>query len=137
MKLTNQLAKWSNVGVLVLRLAIAVIFFVHGAHKWSMWNMEPSAEMHSSMLIILKILSIAEPLAALAITIGYMTPLAAIGLIVDMLGAINVRMNVAHTPFMGMPAPGWEFEFMILAGLICLLFIGPGKYSIEGRRAKT
>ncbi|HXX64400.1 MAG TPA: DoxX family protein [Bacteroidota bacterium] len=134
MKLTTTLMKWNSVGVLVLRLAIAVIFFVHGAHKWGMWGMEPSAEMHASMLLIIKILSIAEPLAALAITIGYLTPIATIGLIVDMLGAINLKMNITNTPFMGMPAPGWEFEFMILAGLICLLFVGPGKYSIDGRR---
>ncbi|HUI66435.1 MAG TPA: DoxX family protein [Bacteroidota bacterium] len=137
MKLTTTLMKWNNVGILALRLAIAIIFFVHGAHKWGMWGMEPSAEMHSSMLWILRILSVAEPLAALAITIGYLTPIAAIGLIVDMLGAINLKMNISHTPFMDLPAPGWEFEFMILAGLICLLFIGPGKYSIEGRPPKA
>jgi putative oxidoreductase len=137
MKLTARLAKWNNVGILVLRLALATIFIVHGLHKWSMWGMEPSAELHASMLTILKILSIAEPLAAIALIIGYLTPVATIGLIVDMLGAINVKMNIAHTPFMDMPGPGWEFEFMILAALICLLLSGPGKISIEGRRTST
>ena len=134
MKLSSWFSRWSNVGILVLRLALAAIFFVHGLQKWRMWGMEPSEQLHSSMLTILKILSVAEPLAALALVIGYLTPFASIGLIIEMLGVINLKINVLHLQFREDIGSGWEFEFLILAALVCLLLTGPGRFSIEGRR---
>ena len=134
MKLTSWLGKWNNAGLLVLRLAIAVMFIVHGLNKWSMWGMEPSEQLQASMLTIMKILSIAEPLAGLAMIIGYLTPVAAIGLIAEMLGAVNLKVNVLHLRFTEAQSTGWELEFMIIAALVCLLFTGPGRFSIEGRR---
>jgi putative oxidoreductase len=115
----------------VLRLAIGVIFIAHGTMKWSMWGMEPSEHMSSAMLTIFKILSIAEPLGAVAIMLGFLTRVAAIGLSIIMIGAINSKINVMNIGFMARQGTGWEFDFLILSSVICLLFLGAGKISVD------
>ncbi|MBI4428791.1 MAG: DoxX family protein [Ignavibacteriales bacterium] len=70
--------------------------------KWSMWGMEASDQMPSSMLTIMKILSIAEPLGGLAMILGFLTPLAAVGLSIVMLGAINMKIFAWGLKFMEM-----------------------------------
>lgn len=131
MKLVPNLNRFGDYGLIALRLAIGIIFLVHGTMKWKMWGMEPSEHLSASMLTIFKILSIAEPLGAIAIIIGFLTPYAAIGLSIIMIGTISMKINVMHLSFMARGATGWEFDTMILAGLMCLLFLGPGKISVD------
>jgi len=136
MKLLPDLSRFGDFGLVVLRLAIGIIFLFHASLKWKMWGMEPSEQLSASMLTIFKILSIAEPLGAIAIIIGFLTPYAAIGLSIVMIGAINMKINVMHLSFMARGATGWEFETMILAGLVCLLFLGPGKIAVDRKLFK-
>ena len=131
MKLVPNLSRFGDFGLVALRLAIGIIFLVHGTLKWKMWAMEPSESLSASMLTIFKILSIAEPLGAIGIIIGLLTPYAAIGLSTVMIGVIIRKISVMHLSFMARGATGWEFDTMILAGLVCLLFLGPGKYSVD------
>lgn len=131
MKLVPNLTRFGDIGLIALRLAIGIIFLVHGTFKWRMWEMEPSEHLSATMLTIFKILSIAEPLGAVAIILGFLTPYAAIGLSIVMIGAINMKINVMHLGFMARQGTGWEFEIMILAGLICILFLGSGKFSVD------
>jgi putative oxidoreductase len=136
MKLVPNLTRFGDVGLIALRFSIGIIFLVHGTYKWRMWEMVPSEHLSATMLTIFKILSIAEPLGAVAIIVGFLTPYAAIGLSIVMIGTINMKINVMHLSFMARGATGWEFDTMILAGLICLLFIGPGKFSVDKKLFK-
>ncbi len=83
------------------------------------------------MLTILKILSIAEPLGAVAMIVGFWTPLAAIGMSLLMVGVINMKINTWHLGFIAQQSTGWELDFIILCALLCILFVGPGKISLE------
>lgn len=136
MKLLPNLTRFGDFGLVALRLAIGIIFLVHGTLKWKMWGMEPSENLSAAMLTIFKILSIAEPLGAGAIIVGFLTPYAAIGLSIIMIGVLNLKINVMHLGFMARQGTGWEFEIMILAGLLCLLLLGPGKISVDTRLFK-
>jgi putative oxidoreductase len=136
MKLIPNLTRFGDAGLVFLRLAIGIIFLVHGTMKWKMWGMETSEHLSASMLTIFKILSIAEPLGAIGVIIGLLTPYATIGLSTVMIGVIIRKISVMHLSFMQHQGTGWEFEFMILAGLICLLFVGPGKFSLDKRLFK-
>jgi len=136
MRFISNLNRFGDAGRLVLRLAIGIIFLVHGTMKWSMWNMEPSEQLSASMLTIIKILSIAEPLGGVAIILGLLTPYAAIGLSIIMIGAINAKINLMNIGFAAQQTTGWEFDFLILSGLVCILFIGAGKFSVDGRLSK-
>lgn len=133
MAFLSGLTRFNNFGLLILRLAVGTIFLVHGLMKWSMWSMQPSEQIPASMLTIAKILSIAEPLGAVAIILGFLTPFAAIGLSIVMIGAINLKMNVMNLGFTEQQGTGWEFDFLILACLVTLLFTGAGKFSL-GRK---
>jgi putative oxidoreductase len=130
MKILNGIPGMNSVGLFFLRLVLGIIFIVHGSMKWGMWS-NPPAQMSDSMIIIMKILSISEPLGGLALIIGFLTVFAAIGLNISMIGALIMKLMVMHAPFMSMSSTGWEFDLLIIAGLFCLMFCGPGRYSID------
>ena len=131
MKIFSKLTRFSDWGLLVLRLGIAIIFFAHGMMKTSVWSMQPSEQLPASMLTILKMLSIAEPLGAVAMILGFWSQLAAIGMSVLMLGVINMKITMMHASFIGEQTTGWELDFIVLCSALCILFTGPGKISLE------
>src|SRR5207245_8950630 len=104
----HQLGDWA---VVALRLGVGAIFLVHGWQKQAMWKMQPSPQMPAGLLSLLKVLSIAEPLGALAVLSGLLTQLAAAGFCLVMLGAIRLKSSQMHKGFSG--DGGWEFEFKI------------------------
>ncbi|HVH66708.1 MAG TPA: DoxX family protein [Gemmatimonadales bacterium] len=129
MSILSGLHQFGDWGLLALRLGVGVIFWVHGSQKRAMWKMQPSAQLPAGMLSILRMLSIAEPLGALATIFGLLTQLAAVGFILDMLGAIRLKATQLHKGFTG--EGGWEFEFLLLVGAIALLFLGAGKFALD------
>lgn len=121
----------SDIGLLALRLAIGAIFWVHGTQKKAMWKMSPSEQMPAKMLTTMKILSIAEPLGALAMFAGFLTRPAAAGLGIIMFGALYLKKNKWNMPFTAMDKLGWEFDLIILAGCVALLSMGGGSWSVD------
>lgn len=119
----TTLQKNKDVSILVLRLAIAGIFLVHGYMKWQ--DFETAAP-------LFKLLAVVEPLGGIAMLIGLLTRWAGTGLGIIMLGAIYMKMgNVGLTGFAGQG--GWEFDALILASCIMIMTTGAGKYSVDAR----
>ena len=137
MKWFTGLTRFNEVGLLILRRAIGSIFLVHGTAKWGMWGLEPSEQLPAAMLTIMKILSVAEPLGGVAMILGFLTPFAAVGLGIVMLGAINTKISAMGLKFMEMQSAGWEFDFLIFCSLVCILTSGPGRYSVDKRMLKS
>jgi len=131
MNLSEKLNKFSDVGLLILRLAIGIIFIKHGMYKWQMWGMQPSDQLPASMLTLFKVLSVAEPLGGLSMIAGLLTPLTAVCMSVLMLGVINMKINVMHVGFIAGQTTGWELDFLVLCSALCILFTGPGKISLK------
>ena len=109
-----SLHRFSDVALLLLRLALGTVFLVHGLPKRHLWKAQPSPQMPAGMLRNLRILSIAEPAGALGLIFGFLTQLAALGLCVSMLGALQFLITQVHRKFKEAQAPGWEFELMLL-----------------------
>lgn len=126
MDLLNSLTTYSDWGLLGLRLTVGVIFFVHGKAKWAMWKTQPSAQMPAQMLGVMKVLSIIEPLAGLALIAGLWTQVAAAGLALIMLGALYFKIKVWKSPFTSQTSTGWEFDLVLLAANLAILTTGPG-----------
>lgn len=122
----HHLSDW---GLLVLRLGVGVPFLVHGIQKQAMWKMQPSAQMPASLLSILRLLSIAEPLGGVATITGFLTQLAAVGFIIVMLGAINLKARQMHKRFTG--DGGWELDYGLLCAAIALVILGAGRISLD------
>ena len=59
------------------------------------------------------------------------TQIAVIPLIIIMIGAIILKMTQLNTGFSSMEATGWEFDLMILAGLVLLFLAGPGDLAVQ------
>jgi putative oxidoreductase len=129
MGVLSNLHQFSDWGLLVLRLGVGTVFLVHGSQKWAMWKMQPSAQMPAGLLTLLRVLSVAEPLGALATLGGLLTQVAAVGFILVMSGAIRFKVTQLHKGFSG--DGGWEFEFLLLVGAFALLVLGAGRYSLD------
>ncbi len=104
-------------------------FWVHGTSKRAMWKMAPSAQMPGGLLSTLRLLSIVEPLGAVAAFAGFLMQPAAVGFVVIMLGAIRLKAAQMHRGFS--VDGGWELDFMLLTAAIALVFLGAGAISLD------
>lgn len=129
MEFLANLHQLTDVGLLALRIVVGAIFLVHGTQKWAMWKMQPSAQMPAGMISMMKFLSIVEPLGGLAMLIGFLTQFAAVGLGIIMIGAIQLKASQMHKKFSG--EGGWEFDLILLAAAIALLFSGAGQFAAD------
>lgn len=131
MSFLAALHRYSDIALLIMRLALGTVFLYHGLPKRGLWSAQPSAQLPAGMLRNLRILSIAEPAGALGLIFGFLTQLAGIGLVIVMLGAINVLRTKAHKKFKEEHSAGWEFEFLLLIVALSLAILGGGKYALD------
>ncbi len=122
----HELNDWA---LLALRLGVGITFLVHGLQKRAMWKAQPSAQMPASLLGVLRLLSVAEPLGGLAVLTGFLSQLAAAGLAIVMMGAIRLKVAVLHKRFTG--DGGWELDFILLAAAIALFILGAGQLALD------
>lgn len=135
-----------GMGLLVLRVAYAAVFFLHGAAKlfgndisfvqemlaMAGWNL-PSG--------FLWIIAVFEIVAALALFTGFMASFASGLLALEMLAAV-VMFHV-HEGFFIVAVPnvplayGFEYHLALISGLVCLAVAGPGAWALGGRRRAT
>lgn len=115
-----SLYEYADLGFVLLRLTIATIFLVHGPKKLS-GNMGP----------FMTFIGAAETVGALAVLVGFLTQLAALGLGIIMAGAISKKIFEWHIPFTAKDKTGWEFDLMILAGCIVLMTLGSGLFGLD------
>ncbi len=122
----HSLSDWA---LLILRIDLAATFLIHGIQKLKMWKMEPSQQLSPAMLNIFRILSIAEPLGAVALLFGFLTQLAALGIAIIMVGASIMKSRKMHKKFH--ETGGWELDTALLAGALILIAIGAGAISLD------
>lgn len=124
----TQLLQYNDVGLLLLRIAIAVVFLYHGLPKLS------KSKMMSQMMGIpagmIFMLGIVESLASLGIAFGIYTQLSALLLAIVMMGAINMKMMKWGVPFAASDKTGWEFDFILLFASVAVLLGGGGSIGI-------
>ena len=127
--------KYQNAVLLILRIITAAIFYVAAYFKFPFWSHAPEG-MSTFLLFTTRLLSIAEPLGATAVLFGFLTRLAAVGMIIILLGAIYVSQSVYGIGFVTPTSPGWNFPLAVLAGCLILTAFGAGKWSIDNNRQK-
>jgi putative oxidoreductase len=121
-----QLARLSDLGFLLLRLMVGVVFITSG------WNdlKDPAARSKSVGLSkgFTMFLGAAEVAGSLGVMFGVLTQLAALGLVVVMLGAIQKKIFVWHTGFWGEKAQGWHYDLMLVVMNLVIIFTGGGRW---------
>lgn len=116
-------------GLLALRLVLGIIFMYHGYPKIK--NPEMMAETFGGNKNFPMALGFFEFVAGLLVLFGLYTQFAVIVFIVVMLGALYFKIEKWKIPFFAQQTTGWEFDLLILATSIALLFLGAGSYSLD------
>ena len=138
------------VGPTVLRLALGVVFFGHGAQKlFGVWGGDgPTGtaaffnQLGLTPAYILGLgVGIVELLGGLLLIAGFFTLPVSTVLAVDMAVAIwkvhlanGFFLNWKNAPGVG---HGFEYNLVLLAGLVALMCTGPGALSFDSRRLRS
>jgi putative oxidoreductase len=73
-------------------------------------------------------LGVAEVAGSLGVVFGVLTQLAALGLILIMLGAIQKKIFVWHIGFWGEKTYGWHYDLMLVVMNLVILFSDGGRW---------
>lgn len=125
----EQLVQYSDIGLLILRLAVAIIFAYHALPKLK--NAKGMAQMVSMPAGMVFMLGVIEFLSSVGLVLGIYTQLAALLLAIVMIGAIYFKTAKWRVPFAAMDKTGWEFDFILLAANVAILLSGGGSIGIQ------
>lgn len=120
-----QLLRFSDVALLCLRLLVAAVFFESGRRHAS----DPVGRAASIGLSsgTTRILGWVEMAAALGVALGLLTQVAALGLMLVMLGAIQKKLFEWHIGFWGENTYGWHYDLLFLVANLVILTTGGGR----------
>ncbi|MEK7499747.1 MAG: DoxX family protein [Patescibacteria group bacterium] len=119
-----ELSSYSDLGLLILRVAVGAVFLAHGPIKITKANtMSQGMGVHANMVMLL---GVAETFAAVAMILGRFTTLAALIIMVVMAGATYFKTQKWGKKFTG--ENGWELDFTLFAAALSLLCLGAGAY---------
>ena len=119
-----QLLRFSDVALLCLRLIVAAVFFESGRRHAS----DPVGRAASIGLSpgVTRVLGWAEMAAAFGVALGVFTQVAALILMLVMLGAIQKKIFVWHIGFWGENTYGWHYDLTFLVANLVILTTGGG-----------
>ena len=124
-----------SLGLAALRVAVATIFIKHGAQKLFVFGFSGVTGAFTQMGVPLPgvtgpFIALLEFFGGIALVIGLLTRLIALGFVCDMLGAIllvQLKSGFSH----------YELEFLLLGSSLALVLTGVGEFSVDallGRR---
>ncbi|MBI2623474.1 MAG: DoxX family protein [Candidatus Liptonbacteria bacterium] len=125
----EQLTQYNDIGLLILRLAVAVIFIYHALPK--LRNASGMSQMMGMPAGMIFMLGLVEAVSSLGMIFGIYTQLAALLLGIVMIGAIGTKMMKWRVPFAAMDKTGWEFDLILLAANIAIVLGGGGAIGIQ------
>jgi len=144
----STLGHLSDIGPLCMRAGIGLVFVVHGWQKFHDIKVSNFAKFLDSLGVpapetVAWLQTFAEGVGGLLLIAGLMTRLVTIPLIGILIGAILlvkqditgwgiVVINSQGQIALGHSATGAELEIALIAGLLGLLFVGPGRLSVDG-----
>jgi len=121
-----ELSRFTDLGLLLMRLMVGLVFVNSGySHLKDPATRAKSIGMSKSVTIFL---GAAEVTGALGVAFGVLTQLAAFGLILIMVGAIQKKIFVWHTGFWGEKSFGWHYDLMLILMNLLIAFTNGGAY---------
>jgi len=130
-----------NLGSVLLRLFLGIVFFPHGAQKLLGWfggggfaaTIQGMTGMGLPAGIVFLVILI-EFFGAISLLMGFLSRVSAAGILVVMLGAI-VTVHWKFGFFMnwggGQYGEGFEYHLLAIGMCLALLVLGSGRYSVD------
>ena len=149
----NESRSLSDVGLLILRLAVGFELFAHGMQKFGQFggmvgldgkSVSGSDAVQAQADTLLRLLgyhptlalswflTVTELAAGLLLMAGFLTPLAAAAVIGDMFNLIFALGWQAGWFGKASGQTGYEYLVIILAAAAAISLLGPGRYSVDG-----
>jgi putative oxidoreductase len=125
----------SDLGKLVLRLALGILILLHGIAKLrgGLSMIEGMLAAHGLPTFLAYGALVGEVLAPLMLIAGFYARIGALLVVINMLFAFAL----VHLGQLGLlnEQGGWALELqgMFLAGALALALLGPGRYGVNGR----
>jgi putative oxidoreductase len=120
---------------LILRLGLAIIIGYHGILKVNQGNgTKWSEKLEETPQMVV---AWAEVAGGAALAVGFLSRLAALGIIIIQAGAIalvtgsemvNIRFNIEGFDF---KRPGYEYNFVIIVMCLAVMLVGSGKFAVD------
>ncbi len=118
-----------SVGLAVLRVAVAAVFINHGRQKLFVYGFAGVTGAFTQMGvpfpgIMGPLIGLLEFFGGIALLLGLLTRLLAVGFVCDMLGAIVlVQLKRGFSAY--------ELEFLLLGSSLALALTGAGRFSVD------
>ena len=123
----------ANWGLLILRVAVGVVFLMHGGQKLFVFGLPGVAGMLTTLgipapSVAAVVLSLVEFVGGALLVIGLFTRYAAALIVIDMAVAI-LKVHLPNGFFL---PRGYEFPLILLCACAALVLLGAGAWSIDG-----
>jgi putative oxidoreductase len=124
-----QLAQFTDIALLLLRLMVGIVFITSGyKHLKDPATRSKDIGMSKSFTMFL---GTAELAGGLGVISGVLAQLAAIGLILVTLGAIQKKIFTWHTGFWGKSGTnGWSYDTMLVVMNLVIVTTGGGNLTL-------
>lgn len=131
---SSFLGRSADLGPLLLRVSVGAVFAAHGWSKFT-GGVDGFAGMLEGLgvpaaMLFAWLVTLAEGIGGVLLILGVLTRLVTLPLIGTMIGAIVLVKS--DLGFIVADAPGAELDVALLGGLLALLFVGPGRISVDG-----
>jgi putative oxidoreductase len=129
MSLFRSSPRQLDLGLVALRLAVATILIKHGAQKLFVFGFAGVTGAFTNMGVPLPgvtgpLIALLEFFGGIALVVGLLTRLVALGFVCDMLGAILiVKLKTGFSSY--------ELEFLLFGSSLALMLMGAGRFSID------
>jgi putative oxidoreductase len=132
--LIPALTPFADLALLLMRLLVGLVFVTSG------WNhsKDPVTRARSieQSVGFTRFLGLAEIAGGLGVAFGVLPQLAALGLILVMLGAIQKKIFAWHTGFWGKHSDGWHYDLLFVVMCLVIATTGGGRYVLWGGGAQ-
>jgi putative oxidoreductase len=126
-----------NLALLILRIVVGIVFIAHGGQKLFVFGLEGVQGGFTQMgvplpAITAPLVAILEFAGGMALLVGALTRLVALGLAIDMLGALFL----VHLKAGFFLPNGYEFVLVLFAAAAAFFIAGAGAYSVDSVLAR-